>query len=134
MTDHTLRAALAWALAGWAEADRCAEASAALAAECAAELADVEAERDVHRDRAVERLNEYVLVREAKRWDEIARDTAIASARGSRRRITIRTLHELADECAARGHRRAAQRLREAAAAVRDHDRPDGDGVGEGGA
>jgi len=49
----------------------------------------------------------------------------------ARRRTTISTLHEIAGECAARGHRWDAARHREAAEAVRDHDTPDVDGVGE---
>ena len=71
MSDDTQRDALAWALAGWAEADRCAEASAALAAEFAEELAG-------RRDRSLAALDEHILLREALRQAEIARDLARA--------------------------------------------------------
>ena len=120
MSDDTLRAALAWALAGWAEADRCAEASAALAAEFEAELAG-------RRDRALAALDELVLLREELRQAQIARDDPTAA-----RCTTIRTLHKLADECEARGYRRDAQRLREAVDVMHSHDTPDGgDAVGK---
>jgi len=67
--EAVLRGALAWALAGWAEADRCAYQSAALAAEFEQELAG-------RRDRAVGALDEHILLREALRQAEIARDKA----------------------------------------------------------
>jgi len=93
-SDHhlaVLREERDWALDGWAEADRCADASAALAVEFEAELAatraeadyldgawhEARAELDVHRDRAVARLDELVLLREELRRVQGERDEAL---------------------------------------------------------
>jgi len=115
-----LREELNWATTGWAEADRCAASAAALAA-------DLERELRGRRDRAIAALDELVFLREELRRVQLDRDHPDAQ-----RRATIRTLHELADKCEARGYRCDAQRLREAVDVMRGHDTPDGgDAVGE---